>query len=298
MNNTDIPRLRIIKRHLQQRVPNLGKKHWLGAENFHLFNFNFTFTLWSKNEQDSEYLSLAYTNQIEESQAQLGCHDLTYAQLLSLSTEPNECHHSDDHFYIVPRQLQLGDAQHNSRLKEAMSKMMIPLRALLEPLIPATISVSRQDMVEETDHRLSNMSVCVREWEDVKRYNISALDKTIGEDRYFSKASSRAVLSECLEIGIKSEPQLYPCSILRERLHYMLSRTVINTSTIVGAGNGLFASGDIGANQLIRTYGGEPVLINSYSCEKIPAARDSSVSVSDQTRYEIESPNWWNDSDT
>ena len=71
------------------------------------------------------------------------------------------------------------------------------------------------------------------------KYNLHDLDKVIEEDPYFSKAASKALLCECLEIGIKEEPLQYPSDTLRERLQYTLQRTEVKKSTIAGAGRQL-----------------------------------------------------------
>ena len=133
--NPDNINIRHIQQQHEQGIKYLDSQYWLGADNYHLYKFPFQFSLWVLSNQDMEYLSLAFTNQLDDNQRLLTSHRLNINQIHALASNANEAHHSNQHFYVVPTQFQLNPNEIQLQIQQAVNNMGDQIKQLLHTLL-------------------------------------------------------------------------------------------------------------------------------------------------------------------
>ena len=123
-DSPDVLRYQNVIIQLNANQPSLDRSLWMGLECINEYQFAFPVTGWVHNQQDTNYVSLAYTNRLGPEHQYPGIHTISCADIRTISNCTNDFHHSKDHFYIVPSTNEEWSTIQD-RLRSAFT-MMIP----------------------------------------------------------------------------------------------------------------------------------------------------------------------------
>ena len=128
----------------------------MGLECINEYQFSFPVTGWVHNQQDIDFVSLAYTNRLGLEHQYLGIHPISCENIRTILKHTNDFHHTKNHFYIVPSTNEEWPVIQD-RLRSALSMMILQIR---EHLTQYVTEETRQYTLRNVHHTptITNMS--------------------------------------------------------------------------------------------------------------------------------------------
>ena len=216
---------------------------WFNSSVFPDLHIPWRMTLWEMSSVD-QYSSPVWTNHLDEdfkAPIQLTTHN--YQQIVSLLRGSNDIELSSNHYYLLPSNtttyLLIAFEEAITNLAKNIYEILQTSRqhqsspnTNVTPPCPLVTNVDDLSISQDSSSLTTPSKSHPFFDSSYRTYDLTALNETICNDRFFSLQSSRDILLHQLRVSTNVCRLQYPDLPIRQSLQYILERSIPKTSTI------------------------------------------------------------------